>query len=257
MEFNKFDRLKLKEDFEGNQTIAKGTVVTLREFLNNNICLIQYGYEDEPLYAGVPKDLLVKAIIEDLNNVSDYKNLVPTAFHVGSCYDINNNNDKQKRCTITGVQLSLNEKRDQFKVIYNSGEPNTLSNEYLDEYGSHIGYKKSINTNQSSIEDNKDIEKDTEDNKEELNRAKKKLKEAKDTKDDVDDFSKVQSQNKETKCKCGSCEDSKDKDIIEIKVNGIKFIVEDNNITIPNISISELSNLNTAINKISKLLGGE
>lgn len=139
---NEKDRVVILRDysFMGN-SVTKGTIGTLRTFINDEVALIQTGYnseKDEIICCGCPINVLKRATITDINKVDDYKKVIPKLYHLENKFSIYVEN-KTKMGIIKGITLATNEQNDNYSMLISGDEnPCVFSKDYLDEFSSPI-----------------------------------------------------------------------------------------------------------------------
>jgi hypothetical protein len=138
------DRIVLLQAVKnGDVIIPKGTIGTIREFLEGNT-VIQYKYEDGNfIYGIIPITVVRKATIQDLEQVEDYRDLIPINYHLGQKYAVSNiigDNSNQRIGVIISLDLAINEKEDIFQLAFEDGSLEEYPQAILAYHSAYIEY---------------------------------------------------------------------------------------------------------------------
>jgi hypothetical protein len=127
----------------GDVIIPKGTIGTIREDLDGNI-LIQYKFEDDkPVYCIVPKIVLRKANIQDIENIKDYRFVLAKHYHLGEKYAVSNiigDTSNQRIGIIISIDLAINEQEDIFQLVFKDGSMEEYPQAILAYHSSYVEY---------------------------------------------------------------------------------------------------------------------
>lgn len=141
-----FTRVKLIRDFKsGSQLFKKGLIGTVRGFLDSDIVMVQYSYDQHAKFVGFPSVIIQKVSQEDLDSIQDTKDLLPAHYHINNVFSIENGYDENgdsiyESAKIVDINLSINESNDKFTLEFSNGKTEKLTKKYLDTFGSWLPY---------------------------------------------------------------------------------------------------------------------
>ena len=142
-----FSRVVLLQDIKhGDKIIKTGTIGTVRAFLETDGVVLQYSFDEMPQYVGVPIALVKLATIKDLMKVEDYRDLIPTIYHLGNMFSVQQGLNKQgekefENAIVVGVQLATHESKDEFELQYRGGRTEVKNKAYMDNLCSYVPFE--------------------------------------------------------------------------------------------------------------------
>lgn len=129
-------RVKLIAEING---IPKGFIGTLWQTLSDTMGVIQYGFDgkqNQELYTGVSFSILTEATQEDIESITNYKNLVNKNYHIGKKFRTEKGHQVIKGfgdnqlIEITGVKLTTNANNDIFEVSVTAEDGRTTTEDH-------------------------------------------------------------------------------------------------------------------------------